>query len=268
MYCKDCHYDLRGLGEGDVCPECGRGFCVGDLASYDLYEKGRQVWGDERKRLFCKRYVRWIVIHFFVFLLMCLFRWFYYERFVAMPEWLGEGVIGALVMYCFVSFLVGMVGTVGSLFMRAGLKIRYLLYYPLWIGMVLFLLNEGFGREAWRRERMVGHGATRFPRVMRDIAMECGVPESWVYEDVLDWIDEKISAGEIGRDSVRDYRRIREYNMKYRLLSIDEDGLVRYRYLGRNRIDNGGLRDDYDFTIRLKVLREFSEYGKKERERD
>ena len=37
MYCKKCHYDLRGLGDGGVCPECGVGFSVGD-ASY-LVEK-------------------------------------------------------------------------------------------------------------------------------------------------------------------------------------------------------------------------------------
>ncbi len=34
MYCLDCEYDLRGSVEGGVCPECGRGFDVGDSESY------------------------------------------------------------------------------------------------------------------------------------------------------------------------------------------------------------------------------------------
>ncbi len=48
MYCLDCDYDLRGSVEGGVCPECGRGFDVGDAGSYRedlLLRVGDVYWG-------------------------------------------------------------------------------------------------------------------------------------------------------------------------------------------------------------------------------
>ena len=47
MLCRDCQYDLSGLGAGP-CPECGRRFDLGDPASF-VTESGfehrqRQVW--------------------------------------------------------------------------------------------------------------------------------------------------------------------------------------------------------------------------------
>jgi hypothetical protein len=47
MHCRDCQYDLSGLGAGP-CPECGRRFDPGDPASF-VTERGfehhrRQVW--------------------------------------------------------------------------------------------------------------------------------------------------------------------------------------------------------------------------------
>ena len=47
MLCRDCQYDLSGLGAGP-CPECGRRFDPGDPASF-VTESGfehrqRQVW--------------------------------------------------------------------------------------------------------------------------------------------------------------------------------------------------------------------------------
>ena len=48
MHCLDCEYDLRGSVEGGVCPECGRGFDVGDAGSYRegfRLRVGEVYWG-------------------------------------------------------------------------------------------------------------------------------------------------------------------------------------------------------------------------------
>jgi hypothetical protein len=34
MYCKSCKYDLRGLGEGRNCPECGAPFDPGKRETF------------------------------------------------------------------------------------------------------------------------------------------------------------------------------------------------------------------------------------------
>ena len=69
MYCRDCHYCLYRLGEVSVCPECGRGFDVGDIGSYFPVEPRLSVG----KLLHSRRVIGWCVwVHLaLVFVVTC-----------------------------------------------------------------------------------------------------------------------------------------------------------------------------------------------------
>ncbi len=260
MYCRDCAYDLRGSCDGGVCPECGRGFCVGDEGSYDLVAGGGS-WSVERKALFCKRYGREVKIHFCVFVVLCLFRWFYYERFVAFPEVIADGLIGLLGLYCAYAMFWGVIGIARSLFRRTGLRFRYLLYYPVWFGMILFLMNEGYGREAWRRRHTIGHTAYLYKHCLKESVYRYGLPVSWRYDEVTDWMEREAKAGGNWGEEDHDIEKLKMFKIKF--LSVDDE-FVRYRYLG-DGFDDGGLRDDFDFSIGLYDLKKWAVYGEKKR---
>ena len=83
MYCKDCYYELRGLGAVAVCPECGFGFCVEDAGSY---------WDEKPKRSpeFLSRMSRRMVyltcayLGFWVFRIVLI--WCFREGYYSVPD--------------------------------------------------------------------------------------------------------------------------------------------------------------------------------------
>ena len=203
--------------------------------------------------------IRWAAgIHFVSLVLVVLFSLITGERYWADDYWfvvVMNNVVVICLVLCFAMTIYG--ANVISRGRIAGVKVK---------GKPYFLFNlsvlVGVGVLVW--SLVVSHYSPLYPRgrgfkiTVNMVVRELGLPSDWRVEALGDWVREN-SVGFEYADEMVGYAK-RWESSGFVLLRVDED-FVYYRHLGENGIDEGGLRDDYDFTLDLKGLREIAGKG-------
>lgn len=255
MYCKDCYYDLRG-SEGE-CPECGRVFDRGDAGTFYKYSYGDGGGGwlfrSEAERQGYPKKIRnicWVSI--LIAGLFLLVGWFFKERFYHISDEVRSTVLGVMLLVYILLTIVAM-----------GRVLRGVLGWaccdPVTILLFLFLMGHVVDQTLPSLRR------ARWTSVHSEIKMNLfysgwdtssgrpnygcvGDPISWEFDDIVDWLRRR---AELGGGNITAFDEFAGYPVK--LVSVDSEKII-YRYLGHNRVDNGGLRDDRDMSFDVKGI--------------
>ena len=256
MYCKDCYYDLKGLGQGNTCPECGRVFYEGDVDSYWEVVPGyfrRKYWvnAEGRERL-PSRLGWWCWVSLISVWVMLFMMWFFGERFF----WISKDfevlvLVGLLALYL-VALVWGV--CIWGLCVLNRVEnlpsVRIFFFFFQFVIIVLALGRGNAGHGYYSSTQMNLYLELRYSYMYKTEDVCAGLPRSWERDDLLAWMQVN---HDVGSDSEHEEAWFlkRLSGLSFKLISVDLKE-VTYRFFGGNGVDDEGLRDDRDIVVDLR----------------